>query len=240
MTPQLRMTREELISYLLHTQIPTLLVEGDGDEALFRRLEQSLDGSGIGVMSVGGKGSLHAIYTRRAEMAGKRIAFLRDRDEYVAAAVPGDWGDYILTVGYSIENDILHKPVLEALAGESVGRLRILIGLMSDWFRAALSAYLRGEGPLLSRDVSAIVDDDAYTAIALAELAWPLEVECSALDSSDSWVWMRGKTLLRVLQFFFSGTSQLYSKEQLVDISIRLGPSENFQVLTDAVRARLG
>jgi|GEM_PF-3517219 len=239
MPSALGMTVDEIVAYLGHTRLPTLVVEGVGDEAMFRRMERAISNGVVDIFPVGGKHTLHAIYDRRGELADCNVVFLRDRDEFIAINTPVGFDDYVLTRGYSIENDLLNRPVLERLAGGSSGELTEIVSLVAEWFRFALSAFISGQPNTLSRDVTAIIQDAGYTDDAVAEMLGVPHASCVALSAGDAWTWLRGKTLLRAVHHFFSGAALGYTKAQLIDISLNLGPSPAFASLTEEIRARL-
>lgn len=237
----LEMTPDEALAYLQHTSLPTILVEGIGDSGLLRRIERDLSDNGVDLMSLGGKLPLHNVYLRRGEVANKVVVFLRDRDEYVVEVLPTEFSDYVLTGGYSIENDALSKDVIGNLCGDSVGGLSALISLVATWFRCALQMYVEnGRAHDISRDVSWIVSDGAHSPEANAEIAaTQLKQPFSELGEQTSWAWLRGKTLLRAIHYYFQSQDVQYSKAQLLDMSIKLGPSTAYVELIERLRVKV-
>lgn len=239
MANSLGLSEDELIAYLSQSRLPTLLVEGSGDEGLIRRIEKAISNGAIDILPVGGKGPLHAVYERRGELGNARVAFLRDQDEFVVLGIPPGHEDYIFTSGYSIENDLLNKPVLQMLAGEDAFRLSTFVSLVSDWFRHALSNNFADPTKSVSKDVSQVLCATGYTPEATAEMAGVLHADCAALDAAECWSWLRGKTLLRTIHHFFLESAQPYSKAQLIDVSLNMGRSPAFTRLADQIQLRL-
>jgi len=236
------MTAEELLGYLQHSKIPTLLLEGTGDRAVLRRFEQELSASEVDIFPVGGKCVLHAVYLRRDELGDAKIAFLRDRDEFALVDLPPEFSGYLVTSGYSIENDLIDRTVIERLAAGDAASLSALVALMADWFRYVLQDYVsNGKRAEICRDITAVLDGSNYTDRSKEEMARESLAEpFASLDlQQDSWRWLRGKTLLRTVQHYFVGKSPSYSKDQLVDLSLKLGPSAAFSSLKSAIRERL-
>lgn len=233
----LGMTVDELVSYLKHSSVATLLVEGKGDEFILRAVEESLDLNDLDILSVGGKGTLDPIYNRRNEFIGKNIVFLRDRDEYIAANIPPSMSDYVFTNGYSIENDILDEGILGQLAGGAT--LNDKVVMFSDWFRYALSEYLSSGSAKISTDVSSILGPGGYTQEAIADMAGTLDPRCAALLSSECWAWIRGKSLLRVVHSFFQDNGVRYSKDQIVDLCLRLGSKVGLIRIREEIHSRI-
>lgn len=237
----LDMTADELHSYLCKSTLPTLLVEGKSDRGVLRKFGDFLISKNVDVLPVGGKLVLEEVYKRRAELTGATVVFMRDRDEFCVLAEPEGFKDYVLTTGYSIENDILDKSIIDRLAGETSGALANLISEFAVWFRVRLQNYVLEDSCLsLSTDVSAIVKEGCLTESAASELAeTELVVPFSALDTSaDAWRWVRGKSLLRVVYSHFEGIPPKYSMDQLCDLCIRMGPSPALQDLTCRVLNR--
>jgi hypothetical protein len=229
----LEMTSDEVVAYLNRSFLPTVLVEGVGDLGVLRKLEHELLSTGVDFMPLGGKSRLHQVYLRRHEVGSKSIVFLRDRDEYVAEQVPEELMGYVLTSGYSIENDILSKDAMSLIGGDHWPRFGVLIGLVAEWFRCALQIYIDSEKTTeLARDISWIINDEMHSADAVAEIvSVDLKQPFSELDIDEAWVWLRGKTLLRSIHYFFQGAETSYSKVQLLDLSMKLGPSPAFSDL---------
>lgn len=237
----LEMTSDEILAYLQHSGLPTILVEGIGDSGLLRRLERDLSSSGVDVMPVGGKLRLHEIYLRRKEVVSKVVVFLRDRDEYVVCDVPPDYGDYVFTGGYSIENDAISREAMLSLCGASFGRLLTLISLVSCWFRCALQRYVvDGKTHDISRDVSWIVRDGVHSPEAEAEIvATKLVSPFEGLADDTAWIWLRGKTLLRAIHYFFQSQEVSYNKVQIIDVCTKLAPSPTYQELIGRLREKV-
>lgn len=237
----LDMTADEIHSYLCRSTLPTLLVEGKGDRGIFRKFGDFLISKNVDVLPVGGKLVLQEVYDRRAELTGAKVVFMRDRDEFCVLAEPDSFDDYVLTSGYSIENDVLDKSVIDRLAGDSSGGVNGLVTVFSTWFRVRLQNYLLNDPSLaLSTDVSSIVrngvlNDEAADEVSETELVEPF----STLDTTlDAWRWVRGKSLLRVIHFHFEGASPKYSMDQLCDLCIKMGPSPALDDLAKRVLSR--
>lgn len=237
----LDMTADELHSYLCRSTLPTLLVEGKGDRGVLREFGQLLASKSIDVLPVNGKLVLDAIYARREALTGAQVVFMRDRDEFCVIDTPEGFGDYELTSGYSLENDVLDKDVIERLAGDTAGSLAALIAAFATWFRVRLQNYVLVDPSLaLSIDVSRVLSDGTFTEMAAREVAdTELAEPFSELDvGAPAWRWIRGKSLLRVIHSHFEGVPPKYSMDQLMDLSIRMGPSPALTDLAQRVLNR--
>ena len=102
------MTACEIVAAVKRSELPTILVEGVQDKQALRLLD-SLTGKKGKVLSCSGRNNLFKVWERRGEFAGKRIAFLADRDLYVIKRIPAEFKGIIFTDGYSLENDMLES-----------------------------------------------------------------------------------------------------------------------------------
>ncbi len=237
----LEMTAEELHSYLCRTRLPTLLVEGKGDQSILRSIGERLISKGVDVLPVGGKATLDWVYVRRDALTGATVVFMRDRDEFCVVEPPSDFEDYVLTTGYSIENDVLDRAVISRLAGEGAGALSALVSEFAHWFRSRLQTYILVDKTVsLSTDISEIVENGSLTEHAAREVGGvELVSPFAELDTSeDAWRWLRGKSLLRAIYSHFEGVPPKYSMNQICDLSIKMGPSGSFIDLVNRLLAR--
>lgn len=229
----LEMTPDELIAYLRHSAIPTLLVEGLTDLALLRSIEHELASQGVDILPVHGKERLSMVYGRRCEISDRAVVFLRDRDEFIVEDVPQDWSDYVLTQGYSIENDVLCPELIRKLSGVSWGGLNDLVEKVAIWFRLALQLYLdSGKRTVIARDVSFIISGGELTDQALQEVSGVvLKPPVSELAIASAWSWVRGKMLLRAIHFHFQSFAPSYSQAQLMDLCLKMGSKRSMKNL---------
>ena len=235
----LLMSAEEMVAYLKKTKLPTLIVEGTGDKALLRRVETELKELQVDILPIGGKDSLDAVYAQRAEYTEATIGFLRDLDCWVVNGVPVGYEDVIFTSGYSIENDVIHSGVVATLAGTMLNSLHIRVDLVANWFKHVVYAAHLGDDVDIARDVSSILQGDDYHPTALADLHKnPGGDDFFRRFEGDAWVWLRGKTLLRLIQDHLSKASPSYSKDQIVDLCIKMGPSPSFLNLVGRIKLR--
>lgn len=239
MASSLSLSVDETVSLLKHSCLPTLLVEGASDKALLRMIEGFF--SNIDLLPVDGKDRLREIYARRSEYEGRAVAFLHDRDEWVVLGIPGDYQDMIFTSGYSIENDVLCEDVVRRLSHDHWGRVTDYLEHIAAWFRHALVAYCESLNFDISRDVSHIyIEDSGYSDQAVMDMR-DIHLPKDKIDffsENSLWTWLRGKTLLRSVHCIFCECEIRYSKAQLLELSLRMGPSAKFIKLVENIRAR--
>ena len=108
-------SNETPVELALHTlkrsKLPTLVVEGYHDKAIYRWLEKLLDMPKINLLPVDGRDNLLEIYRKRSEFDSQLpVAFMADLDKWVFDRLgiggQADYEDIIWTTGYSLENDL--------------------------------------------------------------------------------------------------------------------------------------
>ncbi len=236
---KLLMTADEMVAYLKKTRLPTLIVEGSGDKALLRRVEVELQSLQVDILPIGGKDALDRVFSEKASYCNARVEFLRDKDGWVISGVPAGYDDVIFTTGYSIENDVMDAGVVSTLAGTKSASLNAKVAMVSNWFKHAIYADHTGQASDIGRDITSIlVGDDYHPEAALEIERSTLGDEYSEQFSKDCWIWLRGKTLLRLIQDHLHKSSPSYSKDQIVDLCIKMGPSMLFVDLVGRIRSR--
>lgn len=102
---------EFVIYSLKNTNLPTVVVEGCHDKAVYRWIERLFNMPKIDVLPANGKENLIEIYERRSEYANQiAVAFMADLDKEVfdtlGKGYKARYKDIIWTQGYSLENDL--------------------------------------------------------------------------------------------------------------------------------------
>ena len=95
---------------LKRSELPTLIVEGVHDKAIYRWIERFLDAPKIDLLPVDGKDILLGVYERRSEFDSRLpVAFMADLDKWIFDKfdiVSRKYKDIVWTTGYSLENDL--------------------------------------------------------------------------------------------------------------------------------------
>ena len=102
------------VELALHTlkrsELPTLIVEGVHDRAIYRWIERLLDVPKVDLLPVGNRDVLLDVYERRSEFDSHLpVAFMADLDKWVFDKfdiVSRKYKDIVWTTGYSLENDL--------------------------------------------------------------------------------------------------------------------------------------
>lgn len=137
------MSSDELVGYLKHTRLCTVLVEGAADAYVYRWIEERLviDSD---VLICTGRDALLEVFKRRNEFPNTKTVFVADKDMWLFSGIPNEYQDLVIfTDGYSIENDLYIKNVMENLlsSGER-SAFDNLIHQLAVWFAFEIGKFL--------------------------------------------------------------------------------------------------
>ncbi|WP_457306972.1 hypothetical protein, partial [Polaromonas sp. P5_E6] len=212
---------------------PTLLVEGDDDIVVFRKLEELHADISLSLMTAGGRSSLLKVFERKEEITNTKLGFIADRDSWAITGIPEGFScpELIFTSGYSIENDLFSDgDVLNMI--EAARRPNFLADLNNfvEWFALELSRYIRGEGPGLDLHVRAILDQPNYRNDRMQLMDgedYPTELRTQIMDNYVTLV--RGKNLIELglRHLTVNGRSLFHALGLMQMIAHRQGPALN-------------
>jgi hypothetical protein len=153
------MTEKEIVDYLGKTALPTLLVEGEDDAAIYRWLEQQLGVFSGSILFCGGRDVLISIYRNRSTFPHKKVAWLADLDMWKFSAPPLDLAGIVFTTGYSIENDLYAGSDIESLleAAERTQHSQLL-KVVSRWFAFEVLEHQAGRLVEVGTHINRVVD----------------------------------------------------------------------------------
>ena len=141
-----------------HTYIPTVIVEGENDIPIYRRIEKYIGVQDADVIQVGGRNNLLSLYERRKEFAHLPVAFVADRDLWLFSGIPPGYPDVIWTEGYSIENDLYAGADLEkVLNANDVDEHRQVLDSIIEWFAFEVGEHLAGEEAQVATGCNTVV-----------------------------------------------------------------------------------
>ncbi|MGL4424358.1 MAG: DUF4435 domain-containing protein [Gemmataceae bacterium] len=200
-------TAEELLATLKKTSLPTLLVEGPDDVAIYRdlELEDCFGVDQLNVLPCGGRQRLLTMFSQRAELAGKAVVFLADRDMWVFTEIPEEYEGVIFTTGYSIENDLYAGSEIERLL-TNVERPehQKLLAVVCRWFAFEVTEYRAGREALVAFKVKDVFDpatkDLLPSLIAKRGYTEPDPATVNEVLTNYK-LKLRGKTLVRILEY---------------------------------------
>ena len=136
---------DEFVASLRHSNLPTIIVEGQEDMPIFRWVEARLGIGNADVVEVGGRKKLLSIFERRHEFPNLPVAFVADKDMWLFSGIPSDYDGVIWTEGYSIENDLYAGAKLEDLLDtEEAQEYQQLLDAIVEWFAFEVEEYLAG------------------------------------------------------------------------------------------------
>ena len=108
MSGGIKLSEDEMVSYLKNTFLPTILVEGSDDLSVYNRhLESKINIEDVDILSCQGRLALLNIFKRKEEFKNAKVVFVADKDMWFFDGVPEEYKNQIVfTDGYSLENDI--------------------------------------------------------------------------------------------------------------------------------------
>ena len=235
-----QLTPDELVSTIRRSQLPTLLVEGDDDIVVFRKLEERHADISLSLMQSGGRASLLKVFERKNEMANINIGFIADLDSWIVQGVPDHYqsASLIFTNGYSIENDMFSDGDLINMISDN-RRPAFMQELTNfiEFFALELDRYLRGEAPNLDIHINAVLDEPGYreARMVLSEGEnYPVQLQQRIQDDFAKLV--RGKNLLQLaIRHLTENGPALHPLNVLLMVAHRKGPA--LSRIFDAVAA---
>ena len=140
------------------TCLPTIIVEGENDIPIYRRIEKYIGVQDADVIQVGGRNNLLSLYEKRKKFAHLPVAFVADRDLWLFSGIPPDYPDIIWTEGYSIENDLYAGADLEkVLNANDVDEHRQVLDSIIEWFAFEVGEHLACRPPHVATSCNTVV-----------------------------------------------------------------------------------
>ena len=219
-----RPTAGELIEVLNRSSLPTVLVEGNDDVIVFRRLEDYFIDLGISVLPVGGRECVLEIFQRRKEIKHpKTLVFIADRDVWSISGIPAEYDStqLIFTRGYSIENDIYIDGNFESLLfGGEQNNLNSEIDIFSKWYSLAVYRFLNGKHNKLDTHPDSIFSDPLLKqGIQSLEAGETFPTDLFERIKKDYKLLIRGKSLFGLLmrQLSYKGRAVRHRHDSLIE-----------------------
>jgi hypothetical protein len=238
-------TVDEWVTTLKDSDLPTVIVEGENDIPIYRRIEKYIGVQDADIIQVGGRNNLLSLYKRRNEFANLRVAFIADKDLWLFSGIPPDYPEIIWTEGYSIENDLYAGADLEkVLNANDVNEHRLVLNSIIEWFAFEVEEYLAGR--------EAQVATGCNTVVPLGQTEMDQGFcTCRGFRSPDEklhqqitegyQLQLRGKLLFEILIRFLnaSNTGEQYSVAKLHQIAFDMKPPDELmdQLIHEIERA---
>ncbi len=230
-----RMTPDEIVATLRHSNLPTVLVEGKDDFIIYPKLQTQIgQATEIDFFPCGGRNTLLKVFERKAEFPNKKVFFIADKDMWVFDRIPEVYQDeqLIFTSGYSIENDLYadgsyHIDVL--LNEKEKAEKEVLLNTVCEWFAFKIVQFKNGESlafdkiSLLNEQVMKEKEPVFQPSFLEEQQFEKAEIEEKELRANYA-LQLRGKYLFQIYHKIFKkrrGKNAIkYRTEQLLDISL--------------------
>jgi hypothetical protein len=233
------MTPSEIIAAVKHSGLPTILVEGVQDKEALRLLD-SLTGKTGKVICCSGRETLFAVWERRAELTGKCIAFVADRDLYVIGRIPAEYRGIIFTDGYSLENDMLESKRWVSLQDDDdKEHYERMTALNIDHFWVQIRAFIDKGTPPQWMSPSRLQEDN----FALSQNDKQEQDKCRLYRriAAHPIRYVRGKNMLNAVHHSLchKGRQNKFSPRQILELCIRPKPKGKMRMLVNRIRSEL-
>ena len=219
------MSADEIFATLKNSALPTVLIEGDDDVIVLRRLDEVYSQAGVSVLAAGGREAVLQVFSMLRDTATVHPhLFIVDRDSWVLTGVPEEFKSrtILMSEGYSIENDIVRDGKLLGLMDTRERQsYEIELGEFVRWYAVSIYKFLRGENvPIKNHPTQVLGISSVQESIAL-ELAG--DTNCKAMHDQivkDPERLVRGKSLLAVImrQLSYKGRSVHHNHKALFEV----------------------
>ena len=224
-------TVEDLVAYLRHSSLPTVIVEGKDDMHIYQWVEACIGSQTANILPAGGREKLLCIYKERHEFADLPVAFVADKDMWLFSRIPSDYDGIIWTKGYSIENDLYTCADLEnLLEAEEVQEHQQLMDAIVEWFAFEVERHLAGEDFEVAHHCNRVVPlgqthmDENFRKIRSFR---PPGEEIYRQIREAYQLQLRGKQLFEMLVRFLSAPDRdsKYSYDNLHEMAFKMTPA---------------
>lgn len=229
---KIEMTVDEIIAYLNHSNIPTLLVEGKDDHQIYRWVDEKLADSEFDILPCGGRNALLALYDEKHKIKKRDILFFADLDLWLFSGVPIKYKDIIFTNGYSIENDIYSsaRETLESLISQAKIRdYYLAVNELSKWYSFEVNEYLNSRPYILDISPKGVLNNKSYKLSMnyISKRDYTMNNIGLYKDIESNYdIKIRGKNLLDLWEWFVEDKS--IKRETIFEIILKLMDQNNF------------
>lgn len=244
MKHSIALSEDELVAYLRKTELPTILVEGTTDAYIYRIIEAKLEAE-VSILPTGGRKKMLDVFHRRAEFPRSRVLFLADSDMWLFSGIPQDYqGGIIFTEGYSIENIIYRKDLIEGLmtSGE-IRQFKDLLNSVAYWFGHEVEKYLTSGASNCALHINKIAPDGMLCPVIKSQIDSGPKPRPETLQMiiEEYHLKLRGRTLYETVLRFLSASKResKYSYINLCELSAS-SPNESFSRLLLNINEKLG
>lgn len=220
---------DDIIATINRSNAKSIIVEGENDLILFRRIEQEFLSHDISVFPVGGRNRVLELFDRIKEInVPDSVIFFADKDLWVYKEVPEKFESseiFLTTDGYSIENDLFVDGDLESLMlDDEYNRFRNDLSKFTHWYSIAVSRLLSGQvnQTIVDHPRSIIQNEDIFQAKCKLEKFEDHPTEIYDKIYRDYRKLIRGKSLMSLisLQLSAQGRNPKYSHSALLEFGV--------------------
>lgn len=225
------MTAEEIVATLQKSCLPTFLVEGSDDLAVYRWVEDQLGTLNANVLPCGGRSVLLEVYARRDEFSDLKTAFVADRDMWYFTAIPAGYPGIIWTDGYSVENDAYEPSNIETyLTAQECLEFHKLLRELVRWFAFEVEEYRAGREARVATHPNRVIPHGQSNLCPhfVNERGFTEPSAATVVEVAASYkLGVRGKLLFQLLLRFLSATNRTpkYSRAAAIDVALRSTPN---------------
>ena len=255
---------DELVATLRHSEKANIIVEGDDDIIIYRKLVDRFKANEVDIYPAGGKDPLLRVYEELSDAEKKGdfrhapVTFIADCDMWLFRGIPSCYDDIIWTEGYSIENDLYSNAKLRGRVG-NIAEYDQTLDSISMWFAYKVEEYLEKNPPPPKKVFQSFRDEEHVTVghhlnqiipIGNTTLAPDLEFLPSDHEMVGNvrtayHLQLRGKLLFQLLVRFLNKPKQGFqnatvSRHGLYNDAITVSESDQlFSRLENEVREKL-
>ncbi len=236
-------TLDELTATLSRSSLPSVIIEGDDDVIVFRKLEELYADHEVSVFPVGGRTNVLRIFdaTHGTTQIGNLI-FIVDQDAWTIAGVPDQYVNnrVITTSGYSIENDlIIDGNLLRLLTPAEKAAFQNELEKFIHWYSLALNRHISSGSEVIKHHPERVFENfQTLTELKEGE-TFPEELRQAISDQPLRLV--RGKSLLRLLvsHLSYPGRNVKHHHKALIEL-VASTPGELLNAIFGKVGENLG
>ena len=235
MSGGIKLSEDEMVSYLKNTFLPTILVEGSDDLSVCNRyLESKINIEDVDVLSCPGRPALLNIFKRREEFKNAKVVFVADKDMWFFFGVPKEYKDQIVfTDGYSLENDIyVESRFKRLLEKDDIKKFENLIKELSIWFAFEVNRYIETGDSKCDVNTDRICPDNILCPNFKQSINFvdpPQElVDIIHREYTRA---LRGKNLFQALLRFLTRRTSNYSRANLLELGSKVLDNPRMEVL---------
>jgi hypothetical protein len=233
------LSENEMIALLNRTLLPTILVEGSDDSAVYRYLESKINIENVDILNCGGRDMLIKLFKRRKDFQGAKVVFVADQDMWFFVGIPEEYkDDIVFTDGYSLENDLYLKTIFESLLDINEAQsFQNLIEELSEWFAFEVNRHIETGNSFCDFHINQICPKNVLSEQFKVEIGFvDPPIHLIQAISQDYTRALRGKNLFQALLRFLSHSKRLskYSRTNLLELGARI-ENPRVTVLVDTI-----